>query len=347
MATLSERLEQIASDLQEGDASPDPTIREFLSWAGAKRRGYKIVQNLRSALKAAGLATVPDFEGAFIDSTIRFVLSVGDDSAADEVAADEDDTEDDPLTAALDDPTYRLSKLAAANRVPVSVKPNATLQSAVTTMLLHDFSQLPVMTTERDVKGVVSWQSIGSRLALGRSDGSVREFMESHVEASATASLFSVIERIVEKQYVLVREVDRRVVGIITASDLSLQFRQLSEPFLLLGEIENHVRRLIHDTFSVEDLRAALDPDGPSREVESVADLTFGEFVWLLQKSENWKKLGTKIDRGVFVARLDEIRRIRNDVMHFDPDGIPDEDVAVLRDFARFLQRTHSIGDGD
>ena len=33
-------------------------------------------------------------------------------------------------------------------------------------MLAHDFSQLPVMTTSREVKGAVSWKTIGSRLAL-------------------------------------------------------------------------------------------------------------------------------------------------------------------------------------
>jgi hypothetical protein len=41
---------------------------------------------------------------------------------------------------------------------------------------------------------------------------------------------------------------------------------------------------------------------------------------------------------------LDQVRDIRNDVMHFDPDGIPPDDLERLREFARFLQRLQSIG---
>ena len=37
-----------------------------------------------------------------------------------------------------------------------------------------------------------------------------------------------------------------------------------------------------------------------------------------------------EIDRPTFVKRLDTVRRIRNDVMHFHPDGISDEDLEVL-----------------
>jgi len=42
----------------------------------------------------------------------------------------------------------------------------------------------------------------------------------------------------VTHEYVLIRAADRRICGIVTTSDLGLQFLQLGEPFLLLGEIE-------------------------------------------------------------------------------------------------------------
>jgi hypothetical protein len=44
----------------------------------------------------------------------------------------------------------------------------------------------------------------------------------------------------------------------------------------------------------------------------------------------------------VVVSHLEKVRQIRNDVMHFDPDGIPDEDLDVLRQFSRFLQTLQS-----
>ena len=44
------------------------------------------------------------------------------------------------------------------------------------------------------------------------------------------------------------------------------------------------------------------------------------------------------VDRKIFVRNLDKVRRIRNDVMHFDPDGVSDDDLEALRKFTMFLQ---------
>jgi len=43
------------------------------------------------------------------------------------------------------------------------------------------------------------------------------------------------------------------------------------------------------------------------------------------------------------MEKFESVRRIRNDVMHFDPDGIPEKDLMTLREFARFLQRLQII----
>ena len=47
---------------------------------------------------------------------------------------------------------------------------------------------------------------------------------------------------IVEHGYVLVRQIDRKISGIVTASDLSLQFQELAEPFLHVREVELHLQ---------------------------------------------------------------------------------------------------------
>ena len=65
----------------------------------------------------------------------------------------------------------------------------------------------------------------------------------------------------------------------------------------------------------------------------------FGEYKRLLEKEGNWEKLRLMIDRKIFCADLDAIRKIRNDVMHFDPDGVAEDDLKNLCDFAKFLQQ--------
>jgi hypothetical protein len=211
-------------------------------------------------------------------------------------------------------------------------------------MLIHDFSQLPVMQGERTVRGMVSWQSIGSRLAVNRSGDLVKNYMVTAVELSADASLFAAISAIVEHQYVLIRGAEQKITGIVTTSDLSLQFRQLAEPFLLLGEIENHIRRLIDGKFTTEEVKAACELEDSGRDVQSVADLTFGEYIRLLENPERWRKLSLDVDRGSFVTHLDRVREIRNDVMHFDPDGVAEDELSLLRKFVGFLQTLQMIG---
>ena len=345
--TGAEQLQEIARSLRDGKDIPRVTVREFLSWFGAQRRGSFVAQTIRFHLARAGLTTEPDFESTYIDAPIKFALKTESSQSATEEAATPiaPASSSASVTAITDsDPTYRISKLAAANKAPLSVPPDATIQQAVTMMLINDFSQLPVMTNERDVKGIVSWTSIGTRLVLGRDGTFVRQVMDGYQEIRSDSSLFQAIPIIVQHQYVLVRGGDNRITGIVTASDLSLQFQQLAEPFLLLSEIENHIRRILADKFSEDDLASIRDPDDREREISNVADLTFGEYVRLLENDGRWKKINVSIDRTTFCKQLDQVRSIRNDVMHFDPDGIPPEDLERLRDFARFLQRLHAIG---
>ena len=294
-----------------------------------------IVASIRSVLDEHQLITQPDFESAYIDSYISFLPKPEETTTQDKAQTTPD---------SFADPTYRIGKLAAANNPPLSVKPDAHLSEAVHQMLSKDYSQLPVMTTEREVKGMISWTSIGSRLALHRPCEYVRDCMEGAHVISADTSMFAAVDAIVAHQYVLIQNSEKVISGIVTTSDLSLQFRQLGEPFLLLGEIENHIRRMIQKKYTKEELSAACDPSDPLRKVEAASDLTFGEYLRLLENPDRWGKLGLSIDRGLFIKQLDQIRLIRNDVMHFDPDGIPDSAMDDLRKFVNFMQGLSKIG---
>lgn len=328
MTDAEEHLKSIDEQLKKGVIPPRETVRGFLLWFGASRRGYNIVGYIRSLLEQFDLETKPDFETAYIDEAIQFVRPGQYEDAG-------------PYAA---DPTYRIGRLESAHRTPVSVKPESTLIQATTLMLTHDYSQLPVMTTDREVKGIISWRSIGSRLALGRNCAIVNEFMDAAQVVPIDTSLFDAINIVSEHEYVLVQDSDRTISGIVTATDLSLQFRTLAEPFLLIGEIESQVRKLIHGKFSVEELQEVRNENDPDRLVESVSDLTFGEYLRLIQPDTKWAKLKLEIDRTEFVKRCDDVREIRNDVMHFDPDGLSEDDIAQLRGFAAFLRTLRNVG---
>jgi CBS domain-containing protein len=345
--TGRERLMQIAEQLEAGGQRTESvTPRELLRWFGASRRGPLIVKSIRSSLSDAKLATKPDFEGAYVDGPIEFILVDAHPLAETDDHVSVSETASVLVTGPLSvDPTYRIGKLPSANRTPISVKPQQKITEAITIMLVNDFSQLPVMEGERDVKGIISWATIGSRLALGVKCSEVRECMDSPHVISADTSLFAAINEIVNNQYVLVRDSTNKISGIVTTSDLSLQFRQLAEPFLLLGEIENHIRRIIErGSFTETDLRESCDPGVGERTVDGVYDLTFGEYIRLLENEKRWLQLSLDIDRKIFIGALDKVRQIRNDVMHFDPDPVSEEDLLeTLRRFTGFLQRLQSV----
>jgi CBS domain-containing protein len=347
-AKIPEQLKEIANHVNQGGERSE-TVRTLLSWFEAERRGYWKVHEIRKALRKVKLKTEPDFEDAWIDAPIAFVtkpkkekapLAVESERASDTDPNTEEDTGGAPIPAKYANGVHnriKIGVLAAANKPPQCISPDAEISEAITLMLQHDFSQLPVTTTERDVKGIVSWKSLGSRLALGKQCKKVRECMEPQSEIRSDASLFDAIQQIVERECVLVRDATRKLTGIVTTEDLSRQFAQLGEPFLLLGQIENHVRNLIANKFTKAELASVKDPTDSAREIEDVSDLTFGEYVRLLENPKQWTTFAIQIDRKTFTDELKKVGDIRNDVMHFHPDGVAPEDLTMLRKFARFL----------
>ncbi len=345
-------LQRVRAQLDAGE-QPTATVRELLSWFDAQRRGYWIVQDIQAGLIACDLVTAPNFKYAYIDGDLEFRLAREDaeDVSKTEEPAVEDvagltvvDERGELVSGASDDATYRIGKLPPANKRPTVLTPNDSIEKAVTLMMSRDFSQIPVMTSDRELKGLVRWRTIAKRLTLKGPAVEVREVMERAIEVSADTSLFEALPLIVRHDYVLVRNPgDNTIQGIVTTSDLAMQFRELSEPFLLLGEIENHLRQMLGGKFSKDELSAARDPADADREIGSIADLAFGEYIRVFENQPNWEKCGIALDRKQFVEDMHRVRELRNDVMHFDPDPLADDDLTFLREIARFMRDMKAI----
>src|SRR5438132_5872650 len=117
----TERLTEIAEQLHAGKDVSSLTVRGFLSWFGAQRRGYAISEKIRQALRNAKLQTEPDFESAYLDSSIRFSLAsepLGETVVVvqpAELAMSASAPRVSMSSPSYADPIYRISKLAAAN----------------------------------------------------------------------------------------------------------------------------------------------------------------------------------------------------------------------------------------
>lgn len=330
-------LEEVIAEVRAGQ-EPVRTVRQLVSWFGGQRRGAWIVSWIDEVLNSAGLVTEPDFRTVWIDSEITF-RRVPEPVLQPEQAA-EPAANAAPLPRDPSGTDYLVRMLDSANRGVVSVNPDDAIEVAVTRMILHDFSQLAVMTNERELKGAISWKSIGMRLSQRSKLEKVRDALSPADAVDETASLFDVVRRVVEDDFVFVRKMDRKISGIVTASDLSRQFHSLSEPFLILSRIEAHLRQLIGDAFNVEEMRAVVDEADANRKatLTSVTQLTFGDYQRLLEREANWNKLGFVACRKTFCAALDEVRKRRNEIMHFHPDTIQGLEIQPLRQLLHLLE---------
>lgn len=351
-----EQLANIKRQLDQ-DETPSPvTVKIFLSWFNAYRRGWYVVQEINKWLDYYDLETYPYFDHVYIHGEINFKKkdsSIVEENSAENTStsttttipsSDNTSLKNGDDVASYNDPTYRIGKLEAANKNLIYVSPDSELSEAITKMLTYDFSQLPVMQQpNRGLKGVISWRSIGMKLSAGKSSKKVRDLMEGNYQLiSSDTSLFKAIPMIIEHDYVLVENSIKEISGIVTASDLSLQFQQLSEPFLLLAEIENQIR-IILSKLPEEDIKNAKDGKDAERSIDGVSDLTFGEYLRLFQNTTIWAKLNLHIDRKTFCEQLEKIKDIRNNIMHFDPDGLDHESLETLRRVARLLQTLKNI----
>lgn len=176
---------------------PQPVkLRDLLAMFGALRRGYRVNNQVREGLATLGLSTRPDFENEWIDSNIELVPingqmpiteAIGSTSGESSASAiGEVQTIPVPFVGTVGaDPTYRIGQLPAANQSLVSVKPSSTITEAATQMLMHDYSQLPIMHHEREVKGMVTWASIGEKYVLESTCSAVQHCQVPHREVSA------------------------------------------------------------------------------------------------------------------------------------------------------------------
>ena len=243
-------------------------------------------------------------------------------------------------TKVPEDAVRRIFSMAAANNKPIYVNRDDSLEHAITLMQRYDYSQLPVVSSsERNIVGFISWKTIGIALRKKDKGNIVGDYMSADVTiVERNEPLLKVIQTLSQKEFVIVRNEQKEMGGIVTTADLASEFLTITqaEAFLLLEQIELQIRNIIgKGNILVEELRKECNT--PDRQIESIDDLTFGEYIRIIENPKYWKKLCLNTERSEFVKYLNQVREVRNDVMHFEPDGIKDDKMQLLRDMARYL----------
>ncbi|MFE1320874.1 CBS domain-containing protein [Kitasatospora phosalacinea] len=312
------------------------TVRQLLGWWGARRRGYLIVKQIDAELANHGLTTLPQFDKVNSDSIVQLVATQQPEEDTAPARGDGPGTAE-PEASAVEEETeagLTVGNLPSALSEVVSIPPDATYEDAITLMLIHDFSQLPVISG-RSLRGAVTWKSI-ARTRHANPDAPLSEAIAPAYDVAYDRYLIDILPALAEHDFVVVRDQTRRIAGIVTASDVAAAYGAMAGPFFLIGELDQRLRSVITRNFDLDDIRHHCDPDG-RRGIRSFDDLSIGDYQRLLQSNELWDRLGWPLNRKTFCGRLDTIRRIRNDLMHFNPDPLPDDTVEMVRNMISLL----------
>ena len=334
-----DRLRELDAAREQAEAGKpeELTVRDLLRRWGAQERDRDVINQIDADLANHGLLTVPDFRAVSLDTIVTLAVIPGPDEAAQVSSVSEKEAHPrlihGPTMADEEDGQEigrTLGNLLPDDHRLISVMPSSTLNQAITQMFMYDFSQVPVLSGERDLRGAVTWRSIAvarqaaTEITLSDAMIPVRDY-------SYDTRLLDVLDVLLKEEFVFVRSHDKRVYGFVTAADVVRVYDEMATPFFLIGEVDQELRRLIRNRFNIEDIQQVCVA---GTDLQSFDDMTMGDYLSVLRNGDHWEKLGWDLDRKIFGEHLDEIRKIRNKVTHFNnPDSISRSDVNRLRNF--------------
>lgn len=326
LAQTRQYLDQLLGSRQPID------IRTLMGFWGFKGRGKHQVAVVEADLAKIGLVTAPPFDSGRLDSLV-LIEAIPVDRAE---------------SAANERPEDHLLPLAAIESANVAIRTDAAevdggfvskdqlVSDAVTIMLRHDYSQLPVVESlaDRSVVGVFSWETYGRTRLQGKDPLRVADALESVPTVDLHSDVFDSVQAISNKGFVVVTY-RGLLAGIVTASDLTQTFKRLAIPFLAVGRCEQELKRVAKLLI-------------PSDENKPIDGMMFGQ----LQRhyETKWELLKWSISKELFLGWLDATRALRNSIAHFDDqdvDRTPEvEDVHRLTEWLRSVDLSEALEPG-
>jgi hypothetical protein len=349
------KISQLAEAMQQTGNSRSRTVRQLLKLINRDRRGIKVNKQLALTLRRNGLYTDPDFQTVHIDDKVRVKLRDQDVIKAkratknDQQAAigqlhsvkPEESSEEDRPNDAANEARLTIDQLVR-KRTPLFVKRTEDIVRAISKMRVENASVLIVSQNERLIDGIITWELLVKANHKIQPGVTVQEVMDPHPEIrNHNSDLLETANIVTQKGFVLVKGRDNKISHIVSAADLAEQFVSLAEPFLSLEEIENHLRTFIKRAkMKLEDLIDLVHSEDPKRlkAIKSADDLTLGEIIRAFEQPTIYEKTKIPLARDVFVKVLKKVGIIRNQVMHFHPDGISPEDRQSLENARQMLQ---------
>jgi predicted transcriptional regulator len=227
---------------------------------------------------------------------------------------------------------HRLNNVLPVDQKVVSVSPDTLALDALRTMDAHGYSQLPIMVG-KEVFGLFSYRSF-ARTVMKQSQGgptsdaiapnelTVEDCREAATFARVTDEFNQWFSAIDKNDAILVGD-PNRLHGVVSAMDILRYLYGVASPMVLVAEVELALRGLMRLAVDPETLaecaQECLIKYSPSKRPTRLEDMTFGDYLQIVGHEKRWSHFQHVLgkDRTRTVAKLDQLRRLRNTVFHF------------------------------
>lgn len=243
---------------------------------------------------------------------------------------------------------YQVEQLIEGQGPLVWVSKEDTAAHALSLMIEHDFSQLPVLKKEDgydEPQGMVTYEGIlrGIRnFNLKIEDLKVRDVMVHVSHYYLDDDLFDILDRLKETNAVLIMHRDIPILaGIITSYDTTQYFRNRTEDLMRVEDIEVTIKDLIKEAYTSwnDDFEDELDQvkldsaaklvsnRGQNSKPKTFSNLTMAEYINLLTISDTWDFFQPLFNLPVESVKglLHSVRETRNLLAHFRGDLSPEQ----------------------
>jgi CBS domain-containing protein len=244
---------------------------------------------------------------------------------------------------------YQVQQIIEGKGMPICVTRDDAVSAALSLMVEHDFSQLPVIKKyeEFDVpEGMITYEGIlrGVRNFNAKIDDlKVRDVMVSAPIHRIEDDMFDILDRLKDTNAVLIITDFTGVpdlVGIVTSYDASEYFRKHTEDLMRVEDIELMLKEFIKLPYTNENYeldlarlnevsaKAASNREStPTDRVKTFDELTLSEYISMLMMRDYWPAYEKifNVKRDFLRELLFRVRDIRNALAHFRGDITTDD----------------------
>jgi CBS domain-containing protein len=242
---------------------------------------------------------------------------------------------------------YQVQQIIEDKTPPVCVLKTDLVPTALSLMIEHGYSQLPVEEVKQDTRypigKMITYEGIlrGMRnFKVPIESLRVMDVMTDVPSFSTEDDIFEILDRLKETAAVLITDMMGQLVGIVTTFDTTEYFRSHTGDLMRVEDIETIIRDFIKEAYMT--LEGELDQVKLDQECNRVAntknqgdnaktlkftDLSLNDYINLLCMSNTWSFFQPIFGLPCTSVRtlLNEVRVMRNTLAHFKGDLTPEQ----------------------